>query len=490
MKKLVKILIIITTFLFNISSVFAIDINIKEVKVYDKNDTITVSNISLDNTKITPEITFNKINDYVTYKVVFKGKDTIKYKIKNISDNNKSEYIRTTYSSKEDLTSPVFITLEYHKEASKSISLNDINVVVTLEDESGNEEEVIIYDSNPVDKSNQEKTTSPQTGTLSYILTPIILIIISIFIIKYYTKNKEMLTVLILVLLSIPLSVIASENIKISLTINASNIQIKVNEVESTAYTVYLYPNGGTGIKDGQAFTYTETAQFSEFPKVTKEGCILDGWNVGSVDGKKYYENVDETDNGKKLYARWTCQSSADTSDYKNQTPKSYSLSSLSCKIDNRSALWINPTISSALLEALEETCQYLKNNNIYGTTNIQSAGTWNDQVTIKYPHYYAMGIDLFNNWSYSYNGKTYHPYQNYGDPSEYKNFICNVCNGDYKCDKNLNYQIYERIFKPRGFCWGGNWKSQYFDPMHFQYDAYDQHYNCASAPQITINCN
>lgn len=77
---------------------------------------------------------------------------------------------------------------------------------------------------------------------------------------------------------------------------------------EPTKYTVYLYPNGGTGISEGQAFEYTGTADFETFPRVTKENCELDGWNVGSPDGKEYYSNVDSTDDGKKLYARWDCE--------------------------------------------------------------------------------------------------------------------------------------------------------------------------------------
>lgn len=77
---------------------------------------------------------------------------------------------------------------------------------------------------------------------------------------------------------------------------------------EPTKYTVYLYPNGGTGISEGQAFEYTGTADFSTFPKVTKEDCILDGWNVGSPTGKEYNFNVDKDDDGEKLYARWDCE--------------------------------------------------------------------------------------------------------------------------------------------------------------------------------------
>ncbi len=80
-----------------------------------------------------------------------------------------------------------------------------------------------------------------------------------------------------------------------------------------TLYTVYLYPNGGTGITEGQKFGYNGVTAFSEFPKVTRTNCTLEGWNVGSADGEKYYSNVDSTDNGKKLYARWNCNGSTNS---------------------------------------------------------------------------------------------------------------------------------------------------------------------------------
>ena len=85
------------------------------------------------------------------------------------------------------------------------------------------------------------------------------------------------------------------------------------SSTSGTLYTVYLYPNGGTGITEGQKFGYNGVTAFSEFPKVTRTNCTLEGWNVGSADGEKYYSNVDSTDNGKKLYARWNCSGSTNS---------------------------------------------------------------------------------------------------------------------------------------------------------------------------------
>ena len=307
MKKKITFLIIMTFLLIKIPSVFALDINIKEIDVYDKNDTISVSNVLSDGLEIIPKVTFNKVNDYVTFKVVFKGKDIEKYKIKSIKDNNTSEYIKIIYSNKEYLTDPVFILLEYYKESNKDVKVDDINIIITLEDENGNNEEVVI---NNNDKSKEEVSDSAQTGTLSHILTPIILIIITVILIRHYAKYKDIGTMIILLLLVIPLTVSAAGSIKLALTISAKSIKIKGTDTESsTEYIVYLYPNGGTGIKEGQEFKYTETTTFDKFPKVTKTNCTLDGWNVDSPTGQEYYTDVESKDNGKKLYARWNCVS-------------------------------------------------------------------------------------------------------------------------------------------------------------------------------------
>ena len=34
----------------------------------------------------------------------------------------------------------------------------------------------------------------------------------------------------------------------------------------------------------------------------------------------------------------------------------------------------------------------------------------------------------------------------------------------------NFNYQLYKNVLQKRGWCWGGNWGSSIFDPMHFEY--------------------
>ena len=85
--------------------------------------------------------------------------------------------------------------------------------------------------------------------------------------------------------------------------------------------------------------------------------------------------------------------------------------------------------------------------------------------------HGRGLAVDLFNNWSFEYNGKKYSPYGGQGNWTwtSYKKFICEVCNGVENCKYNINYIIFEKYFKGNGWCWGGNWGPGYFDPMHYE---------------------
>ena len=115
-----------------------------------------------------------------------------------------------------------------------------------------------------------------------------------------------------------------------------------------------------------------------------------------------------------------------------------------------------------------------LYNISVYVTANpdlmprFESAGFYVNKTGY---HGKGLAVDLFNNWSYKKNGKTYSPYGGQGvlTWNAYKKFICEVCNGQENCQYNINYIIFEKFFKGNGWCWGGNWGPDYFDPMHYE---------------------
>lgn len=106
--------------------------------------------------------------------------------------------------------------------------------------------------------------------------------------------------------------------------------------------------------------------------------------------------------------------------------------------------------------------------------------------------HGKGQAIDLFNQWSYTSpsTGKTYSPYTYQGTAvwNEYKRFICDVCGGVENCEYNINYQIFVKYFKPYGWCWGGNWGPDKFDPMHYEYKGSDG--ACYTSNKAAIKCS
>ena len=203
MKKFIAFLTIIISFIFNISNVHALDIKVDNVKVLDKSDTITINTTATSGLTITPKITFHNVSDYVIYKITFTGTDLSNYEIAKVADNNTSEYIQTSYKYDKTLYIPLYITMKYQN-ATSSLSLNDINVSITLTGEGG---AVVI---NEPGNGGGNSGSNPQTGAGSIII-PIIILIITIPLINYYakySKGNTIASIILIGLIIIPLTVI------------------------------------------------------------------------------------------------------------------------------------------------------------------------------------------------------------------------------------------------------------------------------------------
>ena len=148
-----------------------------------------------------------------------------------------------------------------------------------------------------------------------------------------------------------------------------------------------------------------------------------------------------------------------------------------------------NAVIKDEIVELLKKVGIYIRSNSSVANKVIMYAGIYNPSDSIAYPHSYALGIDLFNNYSYASNGKTYYPYSSYGSSSGYRQFICEVCNGNESCPQNINYHIYEEIFRPAGWCWGGYWGEKNFDPMHYEV-LRPWSNSCSTGNKVQMSCN
>ena len=149
----------------------------------------------------------------------------------------------------------------------------------------------------------------------------------------------------------------------------------------------------------------------------------------------------------------------------------------------HREYLYFNTEVANEIHEIFVKMCTYV-NSSPY-VNRIQDAGSYVQKAGY---HGRGLAVDLFTEYSYTHNGKTYRPYGNYSyaEWDNYKRFVCEVCNGDETCPQNINYHIYHNIFQQYGWCWGGNWSPQYYDPMHFE----KTDGGCSTTRKLQITCN
>ncbi len=147
--------------------------------------------------------------------------------------------------------------------------------------------------------------------------------------------------------------------------------------------------------------------------------------------------------------------------------------------------LYFNVSVADEIHGLFKNVCSsFIANNKKITKSRIETAGAYVNKAGY---HGRGLAVDLYNNWKYKENGKTYRPYAGQGADTftRYQTFICEVCNGKEDCDKNINYQLYYNYFKNIGWCWGGNWSVGYFDPMHFE----KSDGGCSTTKSSRISC-
>lgn len=257
--------------IFGLSNVQAAtkNIEVKEISLKDKSGTITVIDPVLNENEVTSNITFNQVDDFVTFELTLKNNESEKYKVKSVTDNNTNENIKTEYTFSEDYiesgaTGKVTIKLTYkNKLINQDYSINDLKITLTLENEAGVSEEVII---NPVTGDN----------IFHYLVLLIVALVgIGLIIAKKKIKGIKVGSFLIVLsLIMIPFAALASD--KYEIQVKFTNIEIK-GEFET--YSITIDSKNGTTptVKD---ITYGDP--IGELPTdPSKDGYEFDKW----VDG-------------------------------------------------------------------------------------------------------------------------------------------------------------------------------------------------------------
>jgi len=272
MKKGKKIIVLLIAMILSIINIRVVkadtkNIEVTNIEVKEKSGTISVVDPVLESNEITSNITFNKVNDFVTFELTLKNNESEKYKITSIKDNNTNNNLKIEYSFNEDYintneTNKVTIKLTYKNKLVniEKVDLNNLKITLTLENEEGKSEEVII---NPVTGDN----------ILKFLILLIIAITGLIFSIKKikYKGVKLGSILLVMALFVLPISIFASE--KYEVNIKFTDIVIK-GEYEK--YNITINPNNGeTPVT--KAITYGDSiGELPESP--SKEGYTFDKW--------------------------------------------------------------------------------------------------------------------------------------------------------------------------------------------------------------------
>ena len=186
--------------IFNIGKVVAAvdNIAITNAIIKDKTTTTDASVISFDRNKIVTEVTFHKVNDYVTFELTLKNNDSKKYTIKTISDNNSDSHIVYEYDKHENEEfnsgeEKKFIIKSTYKNEVLNVNnrevQDDVEFKITFVDEDGEESDKVI----PI---------NPQTNDKIIIYG--ILAIISLAGLLITLKSRKVKNSLLVLLLMIP----------------------------------------------------------------------------------------------------------------------------------------------------------------------------------------------------------------------------------------------------------------------------------------------
>ena len=242
------------------------NIEVTNISIKDKSSTIAVETPVISSNVITSNVTFNKVNDFVSFDITLKNNEEDKYKIISITDNNTNENIKLDYTYNDNFinkgdSATIGVKLSYIKKLvnQDKISLNDLQITINLENEKGDSGEIII---------------NPTTGDNLYINIGIL--IISIIALIFIVTKKKIKGIkvgnllLVLAILLIPFGVLANEKFELKLRFNSIDIK---GEFEK--YNITIDPKDGNNPITREV-TYGE--KIGSLPVITKSGYNFNKW--------------------------------------------------------------------------------------------------------------------------------------------------------------------------------------------------------------------
>ena len=303
---IIIILIFIISFLKLHSSFADSDsFTLSNVQITSKSDTAIVNNLEFSKKSIYSNITFHNVGDFVTYQVTLVNNENKNYKLVSISDNNANEYVNYSYDDYTGLefnskqSQSINIISSYNSKVtdiSKRKQLSSVKIILTLQDEEGNDkEEEIIVDS----------SSSPKTGDNVYVYTLITVVSFIILLLtlknistttsrkKHTTKHcKKYYGLILALLLTLP---------NVSKAITSSNEFNFKNEYNLNDRLVVKYVDG-----DDTTEIIANYGEVINTPQaLEKTGYVFNGWYTDPENGEKVDAQttiIEDT----TLYARYS----------------------------------------------------------------------------------------------------------------------------------------------------------------------------------------
>ena len=273
-RKLVSVVFIISLLfsIFNIGYVLAASpkFELYGATILEKSDGVKASISDFGDNKLVTDVTFYKVDDYVSYKLTVKNNSKTKYKLVSVSDNNSSNNVtyEYEYTVDEELspkgTVDVILKTTYKTEV-EDINNRDQNqevkITFIMEDEEGNvDSEDIIH--------------NPKTG--DKIAIYVSAMIISLMCLLLIVFRKKITRFFVLSMILIPIITFAASPSMVVLVVSSTKLHDKI--------VINSLINGQTISK---VVSYNSTPEKPEDPEI--EGYTFDNWYVN---GEVY--NFDE----------------------------------------------------------------------------------------------------------------------------------------------------------------------------------------------------
>lgn len=247
MKKIIKysiyFLIFICLFIINSINTFALNISIDNIDVIEKSNSIELESTEYNQNNIISGITFNELNDFVTYEITLLNNEKTNYTIESITDNNNSEYITTEYSFDDSKleskkTKKIIVKLKYNNRLvnSDDINIDDYKITLNLVNDKG------VKDSTEINPKTSD-------SIIFYLMLTIISLLALMFFTLLLKRRKSKMYILLLVIIPVVMGAkkvlnidIIFTNIKIHATNLPYNVTIKDENDNITTRTI-IYGN-------------------------------------------------------------------------------------------------------------------------------------------------------------------------------------------------------------------------------------------------------